>query len=106
MVLMRYLFSFHGRLSRAKYCWLFWGWVTFCGFVIMVIMTVQPPSWVQRGIQLILMLVLNIGGTSMSVRRAHDLGKPGLWLLYYAASIWDLPFKKGEAQANRFGPAP
>jgi uncharacterized membrane protein YhaH (DUF805 family) len=42
----------------------------------------------------------------MSVRRAHDLGKPGLWLLYDPFFTFERVFLKGEPQANRYGPAP
>jgi uncharacterized membrane protein YhaH (DUF805 family) len=52
------------------------------------------------------MLATGYSWMSMSVRRAHDLGKPGRWLLYSPFRAFDLAFREGEPHANQYGPAP
>lgn len=105
-MLMRYLFSFQGRLSRGQYWRRFWGLAIACGVVMIAAVLFQLPFWMQAGAMMITMLVAAFSWTSMSVRRAHDLGKPGRWLLYSPFRAYQLTFREGEPQTNQYGPAP
>lgn len=54
---------------------------------------------------LILMLIVSLHGLSVSVRRMHDAGKSGWWVLVPFASFF-LLFKKGDEEWNIYGEPP
>ncbi len=54
---------------------------------------------------LILMLIVSLHGLSVSVRRMHDAGKSGWWVLVPFASFF-LLFKKGDEEGNIYGEPP
>lgn len=54
---------------------------------------------------LILMLMVSLHGLSVSVRRMHDAGKSGWWVLVPFASFF-LLFKKGDEEWNIYGEPP
>jgi len=54
---------------------------------------------------LILMLIVSLHGLSVSVRRMHDVGKSGWWVLVPFASFF-LLFKKGDEEWNIYGEPP
>ena len=56
-------------------------------------------------IALILMLIVSLHGLSVSVRRMHDVGKSGWWVLVPFASFF-LLFKKGDEEWNIYGEPP
>ena len=54
---------------------------------------------------LLLMLIFSLHGLSVSVRRMHDAGKSGWWVLVPFASFF-LLFKKGDEEWNIYGEPP
>jgi len=140
-------FPFHGRIGRAQY----WIWsllyaatpVVF-GVIVGVLgaLTYNPDDTITNrtiiGLATVAMLVLVFGAiiglASTGVRRLHDRGKSGYWLLLYyllPSMIWnnarmdtvgfvfvfvalgvqlwvivDLGVLPGEAGSNAFGPSP
>lgn len=54
---------------------------------------------------LILMLIVSLHGLSVSVRRMHDVGKSGWWVLVPFANFF-LLFKKGDEEQNIYGEPP
>lgn len=54
---------------------------------------------------LILMLIVSLHGLSVSVRRMHDVGKSGWWVLVPFANFF-LLFKKGDEEWNIYGEPP
>lgn len=54
---------------------------------------------------LILILIVSLHGLSVSVRRMHDVGKSGWWVLVPFANFF-LLFKKGDEEWNIYGEPP
>ena len=136
-------FGFKGRIGRGRY-WLLsalyllaliLGCVALAGFGIM--MNAGPgdvSTLVAVPIGIILILGISVAIASAGVRRLHDRGKSGFWLiLYYGAPLWlsnhayfdlvgyvslaaalgvfiwtliDLGVLPGDSAGNRFGPSP
>lgn len=103
---------FQGRSSRSEYWWwvLFVAILSFCIGIIEGILgfsmtAVQTTSG-------ILSLVLLLPGLGLSVRRLHDIGKSGWWILLgfipvVGAIILITWFaRNSEMTENRYGPVP
>lgn len=103
---------FQGRSSRSEYWWwvLFVAILSFCIGIIEGILgfsmtAVQTTSG-------ILSLVLLLPGLGLSVRRLHDIGKSGWWILLgfipvVGAIILITWFaRNSEMTENRYGPMP
>lgn len=103
---------FQGRSSRSEYWWwvLFVAILSFCIGIIEGILgfsmtAVQTTSG-------ILSLVLFLPGLGLSVRRLHDIGKSGWWILLgfipvVGAIILIIWFaRNSEMTGNRYGPVP
>jgi len=56
-------------------------------------------------VALIIILIVSLHGLSVSVRRMHDAGKSGWWVLVPFASFF-LLFKKGDEEWNIYGEPP
>lgn len=54
---------------------------------------------------LLLMLMVSLHGLSVSVRRMHDVGKSGWWVLVPFANFF-LLFKKSDEEWNIYGEPP
>ena len=104
--------GFSGRASRSEY-W-FWILFTFVTYFITGIIDgflfgweVTDPQWVSNAFEVILFLP----GLSVAVRRLHDVGKSGWWLL---SSILILPVLlliywtiiEGDFNPNEYGEVP
>jgi uncharacterized membrane protein YhaH (DUF805 family) len=152
----RYYLSWEGRISRRDYM-VGQQVIGLAGFSIAIVPFVLSMFWTPVvtsgflfGLFLVLVAVLSIPGSSLLVRRAHDLGWPAAlslaavllplafvlallarfgafggaaaqaqWLAFATStplvlavfafagflSFW-LMFKKGQSEANRYGPAP
>lgn len=103
---------FQGRSSRSEYWWwvLFVAILSFCigiveGILGFSMTAVQTTSG-------ILSLVLLLPGLGLSVRRLHDIGKSGWWILLgfipvVGAIILITWFaRNSEMTENRYGPVP
>lgn len=103
---------FQGRSSRSEYWWwvLFVAILSFCIGIIEGILgfsmtAVQTTSG-------ILSLVLLLPGLGLSVRRLHDIGKSGWWVLLgfipvvgaIVLIIWFA--QNSQMQDNQYGPVP
>ncbi len=143
-------FSFRGRIGRGRYLilTLLYSLVWVLGSVVLITLAVlndHPPDDATTNgtivgfvlssvVAAILAFVFVLGLASTGVRRLHDRGKSGYWLLFYyllpsmlsrnagldpvglilcfaaaGISIWvivDLGFLRGEAGSNAFGPNP
>lgn len=103
---------FQGRSSRSEYWWwvLFVAILSFCigiveGILGFSMTAVQATSG-------ILSLVLLLPGLGLSVRRLHDIGKSGWWILLglipvvgaIVLIIWFA--RNSQMQDNQYGPVP
>lgn len=104
--------SFSGRASRSEY-W-FWTLFTIIAYFITGIidgfvfgMDLGDPTWITD----IVSLAFTLPGLSVAVRRLHDVGKSGWWLL---SSILILPVLlliywtiiEGDFNPNEYGEVP
>lgn len=126
------LFTFDGRINRAKY------WVAVVVyFVVMVVaagLMFALPGMIGIILMGIVYLAATVSGIAVGIKRLHDCDKSGWWLLVFyvvpvilstaatnldrmlilnlaslAVSIWaivQLGFLRGTVGANRFGPDP
>jgi uncharacterized membrane protein YhaH (DUF805 family) len=106
--LLRFLFSFNGRASRADY-WLRFGLPVFladiaCGIVDLLLDTNVPET--------ILGLLSLVSFMALGARRLHDRDYPG-WLILLSfvpiANLWIILqtwFLAGTDGSNSYGPAP
>lgn len=105
-------FNFNGRSSRGAY----WYWTLALLIFSIVTITfdamIYPQSLEPGGIgplNTILSLITFIPGISISVRRLHDIGRSGWWLLIVFTIIGIIPViywacQAGTRAANQFGP--
>ncbi len=109
-VLSQYV-GFSGRALRSEY----WYWVLFTvllSIVTSIIDVALFPFEDSSPLNSITNLALLLPGLAVSVRRLHDVGRSGWWVLlalvpligWIVLVIWAAT--KGDAAANRFGPPP
>ena len=111
-VLFNNYIGFDGRASRSEY----WFWVLFTSLVYIVTVIIDgfifgwelyDPMWISN----ICGLIFILPGLSVFVRRLHDSGKSGWWLL---SSIFALPIllllywlvTEGDSNPNEYGEVP
>jgi uncharacterized membrane protein YhaH (DUF805 family) len=124
-------FDFKGRSSRAEFCW----WQLFSYFILPIILWLVIPfiigltvggSMMESSSQAqdrvldtlldvyigFVYIFLAIPNVSLQVRRLHDTGRSGWWLLLYftiIGSIWIIVwnfFTSSEENANKYGKIP
>ncbi len=103
---------FQGRSSRSEYWWwvLFVAILSFCIGIIEGILGFSMTA--VRTTSGILSLVLFLPGLGLSVRRLHDIGKSGWWILLgfipvVGAIILIIWFaRNSEMTENSYGPVP
>lgn len=103
---------FQGRSSRSEYWW----WVLFVAILSLCIGIIEGilgfSMTAVRTTSGILSLVLLLPGLGLSVRRLHDIGKSGWWILLgfipvVGAIILITWFaRNSEMTENRYGPMP
>ena len=124
--IVEYLFSFHGRINRAKY-WAFFGlsillnllFVAVSAILAVAFANVKDPSAAQTAntifglFQLMLFLPYLVAWIAISVKRWHDRNKSGWWVLIglvpLVGPIWifiECGCLRGTDGDNRFGPDP
>ncbi|AXK81139.1 DUF805 domain-containing protein [Pseudolabrys taiwanensis] len=126
------LFTFDGRINRAKY------WIAFaiyCGVMLIAVgLIFALPGMIGIIMIGIIYIAAIVSGIAVGIKRLHDCDKSGWWLLLFyvapgilstaatnmdapmivnlaslAVSIWgivQLGFLRGTIGANRFGPDP
>jgi len=95
--------EFNGRARRKEY-WIF----TLVNFVISVILAVLGLDFIST----LFGLAVLLPGLGVSVRRLHDLGKTGWWLLIAFIPLVGLIVliyffvQEGDSGSNEYGPNP
>lgn len=115
--MLKLFFSFQGRLSRRKFWRAYWrlfavtGAVAIPGMILFMTGLTTTNGVVSRimfwtGLAIVALAIAAscVAMVAMLVKRAHDLGQPGAWLLYGFAAP-RLMFADGEPRDNRYGPA-
>ena len=102
----KYLYTnFDGRIARKDW------WIGIA--IIFVASFVMSFLIGDRGlVQFVIMILMIVGGLSLHIKRHHDRGKPGLWVLVFLIPfigfIWmivEMGILEGDAEANEYGPA-
>jgi uncharacterized membrane protein YhaH (DUF805 family) len=96
--------NFKGRATRSEYWW----WQAFLialQVLITVVFGTDPEDTTGNFLVLGLILVLAIPTIAVSIRRMHDIGRRGWWILFPIVNfIFSLLPSKSEA--NQWGPPP
>lgn len=90
MSLFALLFSFKGRVNRAKY-WLFallWVVLWTAAFLLVLASNLSPLAF---GLAVLILIPSLVSGIALGVKRLHDRDKSGWWLLlfYLAPGVLD-----------------
>ena len=98
--------TFSGRSSRSAY----WYWVLFA-FIVAVVATIIDMAIGSRIVSLITTLALLLPGLAVGIRRLHDIGRSGWWILIalvpFIGAIVLLVFALQPSEGpNRFGERP
>ena len=118
--MLQTLFSMQGRINRAAFWGVSFGWlaafVAVGGAVALTGVSgddLNAAGYVGATLLLVMFFAALWSGLCISVRRYHDLGKSGVWVLIYAVPVvgpvWyfvETGCFRGEAGDNRFGPDP
>jgi uncharacterized membrane protein YhaH (DUF805 family) len=95
-----------GRIGRIKYL-LLHVWSAWPLFLVMALSNKNSPLWMQYVLSVLVVFGLIywwIATLTAGVRRLHDLGRSGYWVLLINL-IWPLLLIwPGQRQANRYGP--
>lgn len=102
--------TFSGRASRSEY----WYWVLFAilaGVASSILDAAMFSAGAVSPINSIVNLVLFLPGLAVSVRRLHDIGRTGWWLLISLTIIGIIVLivwfcQKSDAGSNAYGAAP
>jgi len=100
---LKQYFDFDGRAHRKEY-WLFFI-VNFSLSYSLGFLALQYGRGILPFVYLFYLLMLFIPSVAVGVRRMHDVGKSG-WFLLIPIYNLILLLTKGEQTENRFGPVP
>jgi uncharacterized membrane protein YhaH (DUF805 family) len=108
--MLRFLFSFSGRISRAQYWRAFlllgaFGAVLFALLFGTMFVTRQAPPLAVWAIYVAGMISLVVSWFAINVKRAHDLGEAGA-RCFAPLLPFEIPFRKGQPHENAFGVPP
>jgi len=102
----KYLYTnFDGRIARKDW------WI---GIAILFVVSLVISALVGEGgiVQFVIAIILFIGGLSLHIKRFHDRGKSGWWVLVFLIPvigfIWmivEMGILEGDSDANEYGPA-
>ncbi|MCO6419748.1 DUF805 domain-containing protein [Siccirubricoccus sp. KC 17139] len=102
--------SFSGRASRSEF-WFFFLFSILIQIVISVLGVVLPDVLVGL-LGIAVSLALLLPSLAVTVRRLHDVGRSGWWMLIALVPLLGIVLllvwycTRGEPQPNRFGPNP
>jgi uncharacterized membrane protein YhaH (DUF805 family) len=109
---MKHLFTASGRVARITY----WNFVAFIFLLSLVFTMLDHAGMISESMKTVLgfaMLPIVIVGIIIQIKRWHDRGKSGWWILInlipIVGAFWTLiecGFLKGTTGSNRFGPDP
>ena len=104
--------NFSGRSSRSAYWWWFLA-SSLLGILVAIIdmMIMGADPWMQSNygpVESIVTLALLVPNIAINVRRLHDVGKSGWWILIVFTIIGIIPWfiwlvREGNDGANKFG---
>ncbi len=95
--------TFSGRSRRAEY-WAFFGVNFIIAFIIQLLYVTVNSGY--EIISIIFNLIVFLPGLALSVRRLHDVGKSGWFILVPIYGAILIAFFDGERGSNRFGEDP
>lgn len=105
---MRLLFGFSGRIPRATFWW--YGILLWVAFIVLFVFL---DTTFGRASTLVLYLPFVWIAAALAVKRAHDRGKSGFWLLValvpVIGPVWlfvDLGLLRGTPHENQYGADP
>jgi FAD/FMN-containing dehydrogenase/uncharacterized membrane protein YhaH (DUF805 family)/SAM-dependent methyltransferase len=108
MPLINLFFSFHGRVARGD----FW-YAILLVLSVFAVFFIALESAFGRASTWLLYVPLFWSLFAVSIKRYHDIGRSGWWLLLLlipligaAWVVWSLGFRKGIQVENRYGPVP
>ena len=108
MTLLQILFSFKGRINRAKY-WIIHLLITAVTVIFLIRFPNSPVVINNTGVSALLFFyVIFVAwiGLAINVKRWHDLDKSGWSELTRIMAFFELGFRRGTYGPNRFGPDP
>jgi uncharacterized membrane protein YhaH (DUF805 family) len=95
-----------GRIGRVKYL-LLHVWSAWPLFLVVALSNQNSPLWMQHVLSALVVVGLVywwVATLTAGVRRLHDLGRSGYWVLLINL-IWPLLLLwPGQRQSNRYGP--
>ena len=74
---LKNIVTFHGRASRSAYWWFF-----LATFIIGLIMGIIAYAAHVQALQYVVEIILGLASLSLAVRRLHDSGRTGWWVLF------------------------
>ncbi|MBO0589251.1 DUF805 domain-containing protein [Sporosarcina sp. E16_8] len=109
----RNTFNFSGRARRTEY-WLFYLFTIVISFIMSIVDIALGLDFSDElGVfTLIFLLIILIPGLSVTVRRLHDSGKSGFWILLNFIPlignfiVFILTLLDSQSELNQYGPNP
>jgi uncharacterized membrane protein YhaH (DUF805 family) len=92
---LRHYATFSGRASRAEYWWFF-----LLTFIVQALGLFTGSS--AAAVLSLVQLALVVPGTAVAVRRMHDTGHSGWWVLLPIVNLVFL-LRRGDSTPNRYG---
>lgn len=106
------LFDFNGRARRSEYWW-YTTAVTLAAIVVgLIIVTVDPNAFDNKTVEYIFTLAVSLLCFSVSIRRIHDSGRSGWYILCGLLPLLGtfiillLMVADSEKTENEYGPSP
>lgn len=104
LVVLRKYAVFSGRARRKEY-WMFFLFNTLVALGLGVVLGLIGSPKLAASANQIYSLAVIIPGLAVSVRRMHDIGRSGWWILFPFVNLVMLCFK-GQGNENEYGPDP
>ena len=106
--------TFTGRASRSEYWWFVWFFflvILFFAFITILFVREEWSFYLVSALSLLCTLAIVVPGVAVGVRRLHDIGKSGWWLLIsfipYIGAFYLLYLScKKSAPDNEYGKTP
>lgn len=107
-------FTYEGRLNRKRYLLrgLALGLVGFLVFYLMTAAAFMTENVLVAFADVVVYAIIFVSSFMLSIRRLHDMGKPGWWVLILFVPVVGIIlslvmlFKKGTEGDNEYGPDP
>ena len=108
------MFVFDGRARRSEYWWYYLAIVLFelsVAILLALIVSIMGYDKLPESMKTVLEIIFWIPLIGISVRRLHDIGRSGLWLLLALTGIGSIVLlvffcMDSKEEANEYGPSP